>query len=739
MKTRIAWIAPLALIATLAALTAHRVLLPSDWSVSAPIGSVAVVGTMPQGIALSPDGTKLAVIEAGVNPAAVRILDARDLSTIRTLKFGDAFGAPVWQSNDRILVPGASTDTVYSITGGDVSKAWHAVGSPSAVAVLGQRYASANDLNATVTLVVGRSRPRTLAVGAHPGALLFAHTGKLYVANRAQASLTVFNAANESHTISVDLHPTALAFSPDESTLYVACVDSDTVDALNTKDDRVVARIPVGIDRGRGASPNGLAVASDGTVYVSLGAENAIAKIRGGKVVARAPAGWYPTGVAVDARTLYVVNGKGEHSRANPQFNPLLPNSEGYVGNTLVGSVRAIPRAVFTADSTADVMANVPAPVATPAQTVVRSDGPIKHVIYIIKENRTYDQVLGDIPGANGDPKLTYYGARVTPNLHAIARRFGIFDNTYTDSQVSASGHNWTDAAFANDYVERFWPPSYGGRRDLYDFEDGATGAVPGTGYLWDNAGKHGVSFRDYGEHETDDANVPGRETTTTPGLKGHIDPRYRSWDLAYSDDWRVNEWKREFGGYVANGDLPSLEIIWLPNDHTYGTKVREWTPRAMVAQNDYAFGRIVDIVSHSPYWKNTAIFSIEDDAQDGPDHVDDQRTTFYLISPYAVGGVQHAHYSTSSVVHTIELLLGLPPMNVYDAVAPPLYDAFASTPVNISPFAFIPPTIDLNARNTNQSYHAALSEHLDFTHEDAVDPKILNDILAHTADKTAL
>jgi len=295
---------------------------------------------------------------------------------------------------------------------------------------------------------------------------------------------------------------------------------------------------------------------------------------------------------------------------------------------------------------------------------------------------------------------------------------------------VSASGHNWSTAAFANDYLERFWPPNYGGRRAIYDFEDGAVASVPRNGYIWDDAKRAGVSYRDYGEFVSTPAAL-GIETTQMPGLKDHLDGAYRGFDMGYSDEARVDEWKREFDGFVRGGNLPSLELVRLPNDHTDYTRTGSLTPRAYVAQNDHAFGRIVQAVSHSPYWASTVIFAIEDDAQNGPDHVDAQRTTLYVVSPYAATGVHHAHYSTAAVVRTIELLLALPAMSIYDAVAPPLYDAFATTP-DARPFDAIAPRIDVTERNAATAYGARLSNRFDTRDADAVDPATGNDILAH-------
>jgi YVTN family beta-propeller protein len=572
---------------------------------------------------------------------------------------------------------------------------------------------------------------------------VFSNDGKtLYASVRQTNEVVALDAASrkELARIAVGLHPGALALSSDGSKLYVAESDDDAIGVIDTRTNAKIAQIPVGLRTARiagyGASPNALAVHGD-DLFVTLGAENAIALVRNDRVVERIGTGWYPTGVAVASDgTLYVSDGRGEGMHANPQFNPFNHHSPGYVGLITTGTVRAIAPNAYAdgAANTAAVISDA-TPEWTPAPasaTVLRSNGPIEHVIYVIKENRSYDQILGDVSGANGDSQLVEFGKRITPNQHAIAQRFGVFDNAYTDAQVSASGHNWTDAAFANDYVERFWPPNYGGRRDAYDFQSGTAPDVPHNGYLWDAALRSHVSFRDYGE----DIDFPGHGiaigVNTFPGLRGAFDPRYIGWDLSYSDLSRFAEWKREFAQYVANRNLPQLEIVYLPNDHTSGTAPGKLTPQAYVATNDLAVGKLVDAVSHSPYWRSTAIFVLEDDAQNGPDHVSAQRSTFYIASPYARGGIQHGHYSTVSFVRTIELLLGIQPLSVYDATAQPLYAAFATHPVNAAPYIAVQPAIRLDETNKKTAYGAAISAKLDFTHPDAIDPRVLNDIIAH-------
>lgn len=710
---------------------------------------------MPQGLALSPDDMQIAVIESGVNPPALRILNASDLSERTTIALPGAFGSPVWLDATHVLVAAPNDERGHALSAlldVDVdAKTFETAtldpkGWPDTVArSAGGLVAVSQDQDASVTFgngpaLEGRTR---VAVGPHPGDLAFSNLGRtLYVAMRGSRSVVAVD--TQTHAIeariNVGLHPSALALSADGNRLYVATADDDAVVTIDTNTSRVVARVDVGLHGARaggyGASPNALALAADGTLYVSLGAENAVAEIRNGNVIARLPTGWYPSGIALtqDGKNLFVSDGKGEGAPANPQFDPFARDSRGYVGSITVGSVRRLDTESAGSATTARVLADAAPQWNAPSQTVVRPHGPIQHVIYIIKENRSYDQVLGDIRGANGDPRLAQFGAAITPNLHAIASRFGVFDNAYVNAQVSADGHNWTDAAFANDYLERFWPPNYGGRRSSYDAQDGGAPEVPHGGYLWDAATRARVSMRDYGEDVN--YNVKAQSNSTTmPGLRGHFDPRYVGWGLDVPDQTRFLEWQREFRGYVARRDLPALEMVYLPNDHTAGTRPGSLTPQAYVALNDYATGELVDAVSHSPYWTSTAIFVVEDDAQNGPDHVSDQRSTFFVASPYARGGVVHARYSTVSVVRTIELLLGLSPLSIYDRVAHPMFEAF-DLRADGRVFRSLRPQTDTRAVNKTTAYGAMRSQRLNFSAPDAADPSVMRDVLAHSGSR---
>ena len=463
-------------------------------------------------------------------------------------------------------------------------------------------------------------------------------------------------------------------------------------------------------------------------------------------------------------RTLCVVDGKGVTARLPNPLGPG-PTHSGdparYIHDILRGAVSLIPvpdaptRSRQTRQVLADNAAGVPSE-ADAAQAAARVTAlSITHVLYIIKENRTYDQVLGDLPQGNGDPSLTLFGRDVTPNQHALAARFVLLDNFYDCAEVSADGWNWSTAGFANEYVQRIVPENYGEqfgsprpRVRSYDYE-GENRNVPVSlrglpdvaespgGYLWDLVLRHGFTLRNYGCFLTYGSNLP-----TKRALVGRTDLDFAGFNLSIPDSdaygsarglSRFAAWKSEFDGCVTANTLPAFEIIRLPRDHTAGTTPGFDSPRAMAADNDYAVGEIVQAVSHSPFWKNTAIFIAEDDAQDGPDHVDCHRSTAYVISPYiSRRAVDHHFYNTDSLLRTMELLLHLPPMTRLDAAAVPLR-AWTAIP-NLTPFTALPPAPSLlRERNTRTSYGAARSRRMDFLRADAAPDDKLNDILWHS------
>jgi YVTN family beta-propeller protein len=601
-----------------------------------------------------------------------------------------------------------------------------------------------------------------------------------YVSSLRDGEILCVTASGRIVTIPTGDGPNNLALSPDGAFLYVVNGNSDTVTVIDTKRDVAVSTIPLGRrgERFTGANANGLAPSPDGKrLYVTLGGENALAvvDIAAGRVAGRIPTGWYPTGVAVshDGRALYVVNEKsnpgpdpanGYGTAAGKRQNPTHQNQYGWAQEKAGLLYLPVPGAATLAALSARVDAN------NGLANRKRTDAlmsylhrKIAHVIFITNENRTYDQVLGDLPRANGDPSLTTFPQPISPNHHAFATGFVTLDNFYDPAESSGVGWNWSVAGHANDYTERAQAVLYGNAEFsglTYDYQGvvrnialglpqsggknefderitgvldptGGSSILPGPkdvaaslgdgddsseatgGYIWDDALRHGKSVRDYGEHvdltyydphsgpyyipvsRTPFASHVRQAIATKPALAPLTDIFYRGFDQNVPDVFRYEEWKREFDRYVRNGNLPDLELMTVPHDHfgDFATALDGLTtPALQFADNDYALGKIVEAVSHSPYWNETAIFIIEDDSQSGPDHVSTHRSTAFVLSPYVKRrALDHRFYTTDSVLRTIELILGLDPLSIEDADAPPMSSVFTRVP-DSKPYTAIVP-----------------------------------------------
>ena len=357
-----------------------------------------------------------------------------------------------------------------------------------------------------------------------------------------------------------------------------------------------------------------------------------------------------------------------------------------------------------------------------PIPQKIGDPSPIKHVFYIIKENRTYDQVLGDVAEGNGDTSLVLFGERITPNQHALVKEFVLLDNFFVDGEVSADGHNWSTGAYATDFLEKTWPTSYGGRGGSYDAE-GNRATANNKNFIWDMCQKHNVTYRTYGEFA--DKMLPN-----IPVLADHLCPYFTDWNQSVRDTTRFNQWKREFDSLLAVKSIPQLSTIRFINDHTEGMKRNSPTPFAHVADNDLAVGMFIEYLSKSPIWNESVVFIVEDDAQNGPDHVDAHRSPVYIAGGLVKRKfVDHTSYTTSSVLRTIELILGLPPMSQYDAAATPLWKCFTTT-VNSIPFKSLPSNVDLNDKNIAMNEWQRKSEEFDFTMEDRAPDQEFNEVL---------
>lgn len=606
-----------------------------------------------------------------------------------------------------------------------------------------------------------------------------------FVASEGSVSVVDLDTGRVSREISVGLHASGLALSPDGRHLLVANANSDSVSVIDTQADQVVETIPLRwqADDLFGVSPNALSFDRSGkTVYVCNGTQNAVAVVSfrpdQSKLTGLIPTGWYPGAIVCDAarRALYVANikGRGTGKRYAPKEKVKF-NSHQYFGTL---SLIPVPGQAQLARDTRVVLRNYQHAVAQAALLPARPDQPprpvpervgepslFKHVVYIIKENRSYDQVLGDMTEGNGDASLCVFGEEVTPNQHKMCREFALLDNTYCSGILSADGHQWTDTAFATDYMEKSFagfPRSYPDGMD-----DGGLDALAyaATGFIWDNALAHGKTLRDYGEFAIStagwkDGSRRGRprfldyyrdftgQTGLThvgsrpgiPSLAPCVNTNTVGWNLDVPDVFRAAEFIKELRQFERDGKWPELIIVCLPNDHTSGTKARSPSPAAQVADNDLAFGQIVEAISHSRFWKDTCIFAIEDDPQNGWDHVSGYRTTAYVISPYIRRhAVIHNNYNQTSILRTLELMLGLPPMNQMDASATPMTACFAETP-DLTPYTAVPNRVPLDKMNLDvnairdplQRKYAIASAKLPLEDADECPEDLLNRILWH-------
>lgn len=567
-----------------------------------------------------------------------------------------------------------------------------------------------------------------------------------------------------------DEHPNELVLTKSGQYLFVANANRNTVTVFDTLRGQAIETLAAELKPGSppGSTPNSLSLdPTEKTLYVANANINAVAVFDvstpgKSRSLGFIPSGWYPTSVrvTVDGDRLLVANGKGGISRANRNGpNPTLragTTVREYIAGLFQGSLSAInleegdkfakqikrltaqtyqclPRQLQAVTNANPLLRPATPEAGNPIPRKIGEPSPIHYVIYIIKENRTYDQVLGDMREGNGDPALCLFGEKVTPNHHKLAREFVLLDNFYVDGEVSADGHEWTVGAYATDFVEKSWPLTYGHnrlRKYPYPAEGVFAIAAPAGGYLWDRAKEAGVSYRSYGEFVSNGAktNEPGR--ARVPSLKDHFDPEYRSFDMGYPDVKRAARFIEEFKRFEQAGEMPRLQIVRLPNDHTSGTLTNMPTPIAAVADNDLALGRLVEAVSRSKFWKRTAIFVVEDDAQNGADHVDAHRTVAFVISPWARHREKDSTmYSTSSMLRTIELILGLKPMSQFDAAALPMFNSFTSRP-DYSTYHAEAARVDLEERNLKLAWGSELSRTMDFTREDAADDLLLNEIV---------
>ena len=755
---------------------AARILLPNGWSLT-PAGTALPLGDLPLNMQLAPGGRLLAVTNNGqstqtiqlIDPATEKLLDERPIGKAW---YGLAFNA----KGDKLYASGGNDNIIlaYPVAASRLGApdtlrlgpAWpKAKISPVGIAVdaAGQRLYTVTKEDSTL-YVLDLQAHRTLSkvkLGAEAyGCLLSTDQKTLYLTLWGGDKLLAYDRATGRvrAQLATGSHPNELIQSADGHYLFVANANDNSVSVIDTKAWKVLETISTSLypTRLTGSTTNGLALAPGGkTLYIANADNNCLAVFdvsHPGHSVARGfiPTGWYPTCVRTLGNKLLVANGKGFSSLANPggpqpvkktdssghhTGNTAADGPVQYIGGLFKGTLSfiAAPDAARLKAYSAQVYANTPFTPASeklalgeagnPVPRRVGEASPIKHVFYIIKENRTYDQVLGDVREGEGDSSLCIFPRRVTPNHHALAREFVLLDNFYVNAEVSADGHNWSTAAYATDYVEKSWPISYGGRGGSYDFEGTRKVAYPRDGFIWDYCQRAGRSYRTYGEFAE-------LGKTSLKSLRGHICPRSPGFDMDVTDVERVRIWAQDFDSLLAKNAVPQLSTIRLSNDHTSGQRLGKVSPTSAVADNDLALGQLVEHLAASSIWGESVVFVLEDDAQNGPDHIDAHRSPAFVIGPYVRRhAVDHTLYTTAGVMRTIELLLGLPPMSQYDAAARPLFGVFQAAP-SLAPYQVQAAQVPLSTRNTAWNRSAERSAKFDFAHEDAVPDLELNEVV---------
>jgi DNA-binding beta-propeller fold protein YncE len=755
------------------------IVLPNQWSLR-PAGKQVELGDFPVNMALHPSGQWLAILHAGYGEHEIIILDVKRLKKVCRVSVNQAFyGVCFSPDGHELLASGGEDEVVHAFSFDEGLLSRHreiVLGSvkekfiPAGLATdfSGQTVYVAGPFGDAVRAASLKApeKPVSISTGklSYPYACLPDAAGKrLYVSLWGKAAVAVVDVAKTEvvATWPTESHPTEMALSPKGETLFVACANSTKVSVVDTDSGRGLETVSCSLypSAPAGNTPSSLCLTPDGQLlFVANADANNIAVFNvatpgAAKPLGFIPVGWYPTCVRYSAadKKIYVTNGKGTTPLANPQGpNPNLPSNQKtmrqYIGGLFRGTLGMIDmptpekmaqyskQAYACSPLREDQGVSATPSAGNPIPAKVGNPCPIKHCLYIIKENRTYDQVFGDLKQGNGDPNLCLFGERITPNHHALAREFVLLDNFYVDGEVSADGHQWSMGAYATDFVEKTWPLSYRPSRYKkvgYASEGGEDAiARPSGGYLWDRCAESGLSYRSYGEWIKNGKTPKDPGTATVKALQGHFDPWFRGFDTNYPDQRRADRFLEELKRFEQEGDLPRFVVMHLPNDHTSGSRPGHHTPIAQVADNDLALGRIVEAISKSRFWKETAMFVVEDDAQNGPDHVDAHRTVALVISPYTRGGrVDSSLYSTTSMLRTMELILGLKPMSQFDAAARPMYGSFHAEPDG-RPYLHKVPEVDLEERNGLHGWGAEASAKFDLSKPDAVDDLLFNEVI---------
>ncbi len=748
-----------------------RIHLPNGWSLT-PAGKSLPLGDLPLNIAVSSSKKYIAVTNNGQSTQTIDLIDAIHKKRLDSILIPKSWLGLRFSADEKYLYASGGNDNwilKYAVISNRLiltdsillGKKWPTQISPAGIEIndaLHTIYVVTKDNNSLYTIDLNTKHCDSLKLGAEAYTCLLSPDKKeLYISLWGGDKILIYNTAQKKLTDSLTVgdNPNDICLTKNGTYLFVANANDNSVSVIDIKKRKVLETLNTALypDAPSGSTTNSVALSSDEkTLYVANADNNCLAVFdvsRKGNSFAKGfiPVGWYPTCVRVIGNTIFVANGKGFTSLSNPDFRPFgksdKPASafqQGTMRDEYIGGLFTGTLSYFTTPSAAQlsryarlVYQNTPynktketiaqGESGNPVPVRLGDTSPIKYVFYIIKENRTYDQVLGDIKEGNGDTSLCLFGEKVTPNLHALAKEFVLLDNFYVDAEVSADGHNWSMGGYANDYLEKTWPTGYGGRGGTYDAEGNREIANNKGGFIWDHCARAGISYRTYGEFADD-------YKPNIPVLKNHFCPYYTSWDQTVRDTTRVGQWKRDFDSLVSHHALPKMNTLRIINDHTEGLRKGRPTPFAHCADNDLAVGMFVDYLSKSLVWKQSVVFVVEDDAQDGPDHVDAHRSPAYVAGGFVKRSyIDHTMYSTTSVLHTIELILGLKPMSQYDAAATPMWRCFSSKP-DLTPFHAKPLQTDINAKNTVENAWQRKSETFDFSGEDRIPDREFTEVI---------
>lgn len=762
---------------TLQQVEANKVTLPNGWSLT-PVGRSFPLGDLPLNIALSRSKKLMAVTNNGQGVQSIQLIDPATEQVLDNVIIPKSWYGLQFSADEKTLYASAGNDnwiTEYGIENKKlVLKDSIKLGDkwPNKIAPAGIAIDDAARLMYVVTKdnrslyivdLVAKKVQQQYSLGGEAYACVLSPDRKeLYISCWGCDKVYVFDTGKKNVTAEIQVgdNPNELCLSKNGKYLYVANSNDNSVSVINITQRRVLEVLNAALypDAPNGSTTNGLALAdNEKTLYIANADNNCVTVFdvsNPGQSKSRGfiPVGWYPTNVKVVGKKLFVSNGKGFSSMANPygpnpfinrqqvvyqQGDPNKPIDVQYIAGLFKGTMTVLeePTDKQLSIYSQVVYRNTPynkvkeqlaqGEEGNPIPRKIGDKSPIKYVFYVIKENRTYDQVLGDIKEGNGDPGLVLFGENITPNQHALAREFVLLDNFYVDGEVSADGHNWSTGAYATDFLEKNWVTSYGGRGGGYDAEGNRDVANNKGGFIWDHCNRAGVTYRTYGE-------FADNYKPNIPSLKGHLCPYFTGYDNKVQDTVRFGQWKREFDSLLSVNAIPRFNSVRFPNDHTEGMRKGRPTPYAHVADNDLAVGLFVEHLSKSPIWKETVIFILEDDAQNGADHVDAHRSTAYVAGGFVKRvHVDHTMYSTSSMLRTIELILGIPPMSQYDAAATPMWRCFTGTP-DLRPFTARPATVNLLDKNTAMNEWQRRSENFNLTKEDAVPDLEFNKVLWH-------